>query len=191
LQQKWPKTAKFDKKEVKMAKDKIFSSIVKNRQEQYRKAKTSGLRRDLSKEIKANKTAWQKWFENEVVIGKTRVILDMNDNINPTRRNPVWQSIYSCYGTIINRIDLPKHLEPVYEVLWDNGEINRFRFTRLRVAGWDNVPPPPGVNTAGNAMHPDPNKGFLMKKNQEFLAKRKKPFPLRPVWAGKKVKDEF
>ena len=174
-----------------MAKDKIFSSIVKNKQELYRKAKTSGLRRDLSRVIKINKTAWREWFENEVVIGKTRVILDMNDTISPTRRNPVWQSIYSCYGTIISRIDLPKHLEPVYEVLWDNGETNRFRFTRLRVAGWDNVPPPPGVNTAGNAMHPDPNRGFIMKKNQEFLAKRGNPLRGKHPWARKRVKDDF
>ena len=174
-----------------MAKDKIFSSIVKNKQELYRKAKTSGLRRDLSRVIKINKTAWREWFENEVVIGKTRVILDMNDSIKPTTRNPVWQSIYSCYGTIINHVDLPKHLEPVYEVLWDNGELNRYRFTRLRVAGWDNVPAPPGVNTAGNAMHPDPNKGFLMKKNQEFIAKRGKPLRGKHPWARKRVKDDF
>ena len=171
-----------------MSKDKVFYATGENLRKKQRLAQTAETRAKLGRDIATNKKIWRQWFENTVVLGKTRVILDLKDRIKPSKRNPVWQSIYSCYGVIINRIDIQSHLEPIFEVLWDNGEVNRYRFTRLRIMEGNSIPPAP---TGANAMHPNPNKGFLMKKNREFLASRK-PLRRKHPWAKKKKPfDDF
>jgi hypothetical protein len=157
-----------------MAKDKVFYTVGKNLLEHAKVEKNPAKKKKFLQKQAENKRNWIKWFDDNVAMYQTRVLLSPSVGYFPTPANPVWGSDLQCYGTVIERALTHPSVPPSYLVRWDNGHKKHYRYNHLRiVTGADKttLPKPPK----------NPNQGFVIHKNQQYIKNKRYTRNIKPT----------